>query len=99
MKTEKIPARYLATDETGSDVWVTNINACTEQELLREGIDTFDDTEDPSDEGFWINHMVNLAKESKLLTEVVQWALKAQKEDSRLTPAMSMKIGFNEWIK
>ena len=37
MKTEKIPARYLATDETGADVWVTNINACTEQELLREG--------------------------------------------------------------
>jgi hypothetical protein len=55
--------------------------------------------EDISDEGFWINQMINISKESELLTEVVQFALKYQKEDPRLTPAMAMKMGFNEWIK
>jgi hypothetical protein len=94
-----IPARYLATDETGTDVWVTNINACTEQELLSEGFDTFDMKEDPSDEGFWINQMINISKESELLTEVVQFALKYQREDPRLTPAMAMKFAINEWLK
>lgn len=99
MKTEKIPARYLATDETGKDIWVCNIYASTESELIKEGIDTFDEVEDPSEEALWINQMINLSKGSGLLTEVIQFALKAQKEDSRLTPAMSMKIGFDEWIK
>ena len=99
MKLEKIPARYLVTDETGADVWVTNINACTEQELLREGIDTFDESEDISDEMLWICEMINLSKESELLTEVVQFALKYQREDPRLTPAMAMRLGYSEWIK
>jgi hypothetical protein len=99
MKTEKIPARYMATDESGKDVWVCNIYASTEAELLNEGIDTFDEVEDPTEEAFWINQLMNLAKGSELLTEVVQFALKTQKEDSRLTPAMSMKMGFDEWVK
>lgn len=99
MKTEKIPARYMATDESGKDVWVCNIYASTEAELLNEGIDTFDEVEDPTEEAFWISQLINLAKSSGLITEVIQFALKAQKEDSRLTPAMSMKMGFDEWIK
>lgn len=99
MKTEKIPARYMATDESGKDVWVCNIYASTESELLNEGIDTFDEVEDPSEEAFWINQLINLTKGSGLMTEVIQFALKSQKEDPRLTPAMSMKMGFDEWIK
>jgi hypothetical protein len=99
MKTEKIPARYMATDESGKDVWVCNIYASTESELINEGIDTFDEIEDPSEEAFWINQLINLAKGSGLITEVIQFALKSQKEDPRLTPAMSMKMGFDEWIK
>jgi len=99
MKSEKIPARYLATDEIGKDHWVCNINACTESELLREGIDTFDEKEDISDEMLWICEMINLSKESELLTEVVQFALKYQREDPRLTPAMAMRLGYSEWIK
>jgi hypothetical protein len=99
MKNELIPARYLLTDETGTDIWVTNINACTEQELLREGIDTFDMQEDPSDEMLWICEMINQSKESELLTEVVQFALKYQREDPRLTPAMALRHGYNEWVK
>lgn len=99
MNTEKIPARYLATDETGKDIWVCNIYASTESELINEGIDTFDEVEDPSEEAFWINQLINLSKGSGLMTEVIQFALKAQRENPRLTPAMSMKMGFDEWVK
>ena len=99
MKSEKIPARYLATDELGKDLWVCNINAYTESELIEEGIDTFDEKEDISDEMLWICEMINQSKESELLTEVVQFALKYQREDPRLTPAMAMRLGYSEWIK
>jgi hypothetical protein len=95
----KIPARYLATDETGKDVWVTNIYANTEQELLDEGIDTFDDKEDCGDESMWIGTLLKEAIEHELQTEVVQFALKAMKEDPRLTPAMAFRYGYLEWVK
>lgn len=95
----KIPARYLATDETGKDVWVTNIYANTEQELLDEGIDTFDEKEDCGDEAMWIDTLLKEAFEHGLHTEVVQFALKAMKEDPRLTPAMAFRYGYLEWVK
>ena len=95
----KIPARYLATDETGKDVWVTNIYANTEQELLDEGIDTFDDKEDCGDEAMWIGTLLKEAIDHELQTEVVQFALKAMKDDPRLTPAMAFRYGYLEWVK
>jgi hypothetical protein len=99
MKMEKIPARYMISNEEDDFSWNCNINALTESELIEEGFDTFDEIEDPSDEAFWINQMLDWAKDSGLETEVVQFALKYQREDPRLTPAMAMRIGFNEWIK
>jgi hypothetical protein len=99
MKIEKIPARYMSPNSLGVHVWTCNINALTENELMEEGFDTFDEKEDPSEESFWISQMLNWARESGLETEVVQWSLKCLKEDPRLTPAMAMREGFNEWIK
>ena len=98
-KTDRIPARYMATNEEGKDVWVTNIYACTEQELLDEGIDTFDETEDISDEYNWIQSLLKDAAKYELEVEVVQFALKAMKDDPRLTPAMAFRYGYLEWVK
>lgn len=94
-----IPARFLATDEKGNDVWVTNITALTESELAQDGFVDFDEAEDIGEEAKWIADFLEGAKEYDLEVEVIQLALKAMKEDSRLTPAMAMRIGFLEWVK
>ena len=98
-KTDRIPARYMVTNDEGKDVWITNIHACTEQELLKEGIDTYDDEEDVSDEYAWINSLLKDAIENGMENEVVQWALKEMKDDPRLTPAMALRYGYLEWVK
>ena len=99
MKNNTIPARYLATNETGKDVWLTNIYACTEQELLVDGIDTFDEVEDTSDEYRWISDLLKDSIEHNLEIEVVQWSLKAMKLNPNLTPAMALRLGYLEWVK
>jgi hypothetical protein len=99
MNINRIPARYKGVNDDGTEIWVTNIYALTEVEFLREGIDEFNYTEDPIDEANWINSMLEEASEHGLLTEVVQFALKYQRENPEMTPAMAMRIGFCEWVK
>jgi hypothetical protein len=94
-----IPARFLSKDENGKDIWITNITALTESELAEDGFVDFDEVEDIGDEAQWISDFLEGAREYELEVEVVQLALKAMKEDSRLTPAMAMRIGFLEWVK
>ena len=94
-----IPARFLATDANGKDVWVTNITALTEEQLAEDGFIDFDEAEDIGEEARWIADFLEGASEYELQVEVIQFALQAMKEDSRLTPAMAMRIGFLEWVK
>ncbi len=93
---ENIPASYLVTDEEGTDRFICNINALTESELKAEGFDTFGDVQ-IMDEFKIIQEIIDESHE--LRAEVIQFALKFMKEDSRLTPAMAMNLGFNEWVK
>ena len=99
MNTERIPARYMAKTEDGKDIWVTNISALTETELLEHDIDTFDETEDAGDEYKWIQSLLKDSIDNGLEVEVVQFALMAMKDDPRLTPAMAFRCGYLEWVK
>lgn len=95
---ERIPESYLVTDENGVDQYVCNINALTEMELANEGFTDFGDLQ-LGQEFQFINSMLKWSKSSGLEVEVIQFALKYMKEDPRLTPAMAMRYGFNEWVK
>lgn len=46
-----------------------------------------------------IDHALKGASEFDLQVEVVWYALKAMKENPRLTIEEAMDIGFNEWVK
>ena len=99
MTNDRIPARFLATNEDGKDVWIINIYAATEAELAADGFMDFDDVEDIGEEDKWIGEMLEDATEYGLQNEVVQFALKSMKDDPRLTPAMAMRYGYLEWVK
>ena len=99
MNTERIPARFLATNDDGKDVWVPNIYAVTEAELAADGFADFDESEDVGEEAKWIQELLDDAISHELHVEVVQFALKAMKDDPRLTPAMAMRYGYLEWVK
>lgn len=99
MNINSIPARYKGVYENGEEVWVTNIHALTEVELMQDGITEFDNREDIIDEAGWIKTMLDEAIEHGLEIEVVQFALKAQRENPEMTPAMAMRIGYCEWVK
>jgi hypothetical protein len=97
--TKNIPARYLITTEEGNDEWLVNIHCYTEQDLFNKGITTIDFVEDIGEEANWINVMLTESNSYGLINEVVQFALKAMQEDTRLTPAQALQIGYSEWIK
>ena len=99
MNIHRIPARYKGVNDDGTEVWVTNIHALNEIEFLQEGIDEFNYKEDITDEAAYIQVMLDEACEHGLGVEVVQFALKAQRENPELTPAMAMRIGYCEWVK
>ena len=98
-KSKVIPARYILTDENGKDCWISNINGYTELDLSEEGINTFDQIEDSGEEMQWMSVMLNEAHSHGLTVEVVQFALKYMREDTRLTPAQALRIGYAEWVK
>ena len=98
---KNIPAKIRRITELGWFEWIVNIYASTTEELLAEGFsfDDFDYEEDPTEEQEWISSFMEVAKESGLDLEVIQFSLKAMKENPDLTPAMAMRIGFDEWVK
>lgn len=46
-----------------------------------------------------IDQVLDQAIESGLEVEVIYWALRAMKENSKLTPSEAMVLGVTEWIK
>jgi hypothetical protein len=98
---KNIPAKIRRVTELNDDVWIVNIHASTTEELLAVGfsVDDFNYEEDPTEEQEWISSFIEVAKESGLDLEVIQFSLKAMKENPDLTPAMAMRIGFDEWVK
>ena len=97
----KIPAKIKCVNEVGDEVWVVNIHALTADELLSDGfsVEDFDYQENPSEEMEWIDSLNETATEHGLEIEVIQFALKAMKDNPKLTPAMAMRIGYCEWVK
>lgn len=46
-----------------------------------------------------IDAVLDQAIEVGLEVEVIYWALKAMKENTKLTPSEAMMLGITEWIK
>lgn len=95
MKNEKIPARYLGS----SGEWVCNIYGLSESKLFDEGFSDFDYEVNPSEEYHIIGAMMDSAAAHGLQIEVIQFALKYIKENSGLTPAMAIRMGYEDWVK
>jgi hypothetical protein len=97
MDNQKVPASYAVTGIDGEEIFIPNLNRLTEDELKSEGFCIFSEEVQIEQELDWIHYL--LEKSGSLAPEVVQFALKYAREDSSLTPAMAMKLGYNEWVK
>ena len=98
-KKSNIPARFQIEDKEGNPVWKCNVYAHSKEQLIESGIEVFDDEEDITEEQKYISMYLEEAEEYSLVTEVATWALLAMKENPQLTPAMAMRLGFDEWVK
>jgi hypothetical protein len=92
---KRIPARYIG--ESGE--WVCNLYALTEEKLSEKGFTDFDYQVNPSEEYHIIGAIMDSAAAHSLHIEVIQFALKYIKENSSLTPAMAIRMGYEDWVK